>query len=98
MMDLALPNAAIEMSPNGTILWRYTLLDRNDYPARDADRLPNGNTLITAADRILEVTPDKEIVWELRLKDVIFTDRQDSQTRGFYKAERVSDDGVISGG
>ncbi len=97
MMDLPLPNAAIEMAPNGTIVWRYTLLDRNEYPARDADRLPNGNTLITAADRILEVTPDKEVVWQLRLKDVIFTDRQSAQTRGFYKAERVSD-GLISGG
>jgi Arylsulfotransferase (ASST) len=90
MMDLALPNAAIEMAPNGTILWRYTLLDRNEYPARDADRLPNGNILITAADRILEVTPDKEVVWQLRLKGVTFTDRVSAQTQGFYKAERVS--------
>ena len=97
MMDLPLPNAAIEMAPNGTIVWRYTLLERNEYPARDADRLPNGNVLITAADRILEVTPDKEVVWQLRLKDVVFTDRQSAQTRGFYKAERVSD-GLGSGG
>jgi len=89
MMDLPLPNAAIEMAPNGTIIWRYTLQDRNEYPARDADRLPNGNVLITAADRILEVTPDKEVVWQLRLKDVVFTDRVSAQTRGFYKAERV---------
>jgi hypothetical protein len=89
MMDLPLPNAAIEMAPNGTIVWRYPLLERSEYPARDADRLPNGNTLITAADRILEVTPDKEVVWQLRLKDVVFTDRQSAQTRGFYKAERM---------
>ncbi|QGN07567.1 hypothetical protein Hrd1104_09785 [Halorhabdus sp. CBA1104] len=33
---------------------------------RDADRLPNGNTLIvdTYGQRVLEVTPDHEIVWE----------------------------------
>jgi hypothetical protein len=97
MMDLALPNAAIEMAPNGTILWRFPFPDRRTWPVRDVDRLPNGNTLITAADRILEVTPDKEIVWRLRLKDVVFTDRQSAQSRGFYKAERVSD-GIISGG
>jgi hypothetical protein len=97
MMDLPLPNAAILMAPNGTILWRYPLLDRITWPARDADRLPNGNTLITAADRILEVTPDKEVVWVLRLKDVTFTDRVSAQTQGFYKAERVSD-GLTSGG
>ena len=31
-----------------------------------AERLPNGNTLITESDngRAFEVTPDKEIVWE----------------------------------
>jgi hypothetical protein len=33
---------------------------------RDADRLPNGNTLIvdSKGDRVLEVTPDGSIVWE----------------------------------
>ncbi|HHX77017.1 MAG TPA: hypothetical protein GX697_01515, partial [Firmicutes bacterium] len=31
-----------------------------------ADRLPNGNTLITETirGRVIEVTPDREIVWE----------------------------------
>jgi hypothetical protein len=34
---------------------------------RDADRLPNGNTLIAdrRAHRIVEVTPDGEVVWEV---------------------------------
>jgi outer membrane protein assembly factor BamB len=33
---------------------------------RDADRLPNGNTLIvdSGGQRVLEVTPDGEVVWE----------------------------------
>jgi hypothetical protein len=33
---------------------------------RDADRLPNGNTLVTDSwnHRVLEVTPDGEVVWE----------------------------------
>ena len=37
---------------------------RFDWP-RDADRLPNGNTLITDSrnNRIVEVTPDGETVW-----------------------------------
>lgn len=36
---------------------------------RDADRLPNGNTLIVASaeQRVLEVTPDREVVWERRV-------------------------------
>ena len=35
-----------------------------DWP-RDADRLPNGNTLITDSrnGRIIEVTPSGEVVW-----------------------------------
>jgi len=34
---------------------------------RDADRLPDGNTLVTDTvnDRVLEVRPDGEVVWEL---------------------------------
>jgi hypothetical protein len=33
---------------------------------RDADRLPNGNTLVTDSlnHRVIEVTPDGEVVWE----------------------------------
>jgi uncharacterized protein (TIGR03382 family) len=34
---------------------------------RDADRLPNGNTLVSdrRGDRVLEVTPEGEVVWEV---------------------------------
>lgn len=34
---------------------------------RDADRLPSGNTLVSdrRGDRLLEVTPDGEVVWEV---------------------------------
>jgi hypothetical protein len=37
-----------------------------DWP-RDADRLPNGNTLVTdsANHRVVEVTPDGRVVWEV---------------------------------
>ena len=45
---------------------------------RDADRLPNGNTLVTDSngDRVLEVGPDGDVVW--------------SATIGFpYEAERI---------
>jgi hypothetical protein len=97
MADLALPNAAVEMAPNGTVLWRFPFPEPGTWPVRDVDRLPNGNTLITAADRILEVTPGKEVVWQLRLANTTFTDRQSAESQGFYKAERVSG-GVITGG
>jgi hypothetical protein len=50
---------------NGTWERTWTYTDGLHWP-RDADRLPNGNTLIvdTYGQRIIEVTPDREIVWE----------------------------------
>ena len=91
------PQAAVEMAPNGTVLWQLNFPDQKSWPLRDADRLPNGNTLITGVDRIVEVTPEKELVWRLMLKGVVFATPQETAGRGFYKAERVSD-GRISGG
>jgi hypothetical protein len=54
---------------------------------RDADRLPNGNTLITDSlnHRVVEVTPAGEIVWEARTP------------WGPYDAERVAHGGGSSG-
>jgi hypothetical protein len=53
---------------NGTCDWTQVWAVGNgqfDWP-RDADRLPNGNTLVvdTQNHRIVEVTPDGDIVWE----------------------------------
>jgi hypothetical protein len=47
---------------------------------RDADRLPNGNTLIvdSGGDRVLEVSPDREVVWSYRTR------------RNPYDVERLS--------
>lgn len=65
------------------IVWEYREKpDFYTYAMGDADRLPNGNTLITDAvnGRIVEVTPDKEKVWEYRLN---------TPMNWIYKAERV---------
>jgi hypothetical protein len=61
---------AVEMNPKtGEIEWEY----RDDPPGDlfsfvcgSAQRLPNGNTIMceTCMGRFLEVTPDKELVWE----------------------------------
>jgi hypothetical protein len=58
----------------------------------DADRQPNGNTLITAgspnengdAVRIFEVTPDGTLAWELWMEP-----EDPEQSYGFYMAERI---------
>ncbi|WP_152043338.1 aryl-sulfate sulfotransferase [Salinigranum salinum] len=56
--------------------WTLTGLD---WP-RDADRLPNGNTLVTDSlnHRVIEVTPRGDVVWEYVV------------TWGPYEAERVA--------
>ncbi|WP_254279322.1 arylsulfotransferase family protein [Haloarcula marina] len=53
--------------------WERTwLYDRGLAWPRDADRLPNGNTLIvdTRNQRALEVTPDGDVVWEVRIPEM----------------------------
>lgn len=44
----------------------WTLTGNLNWP-RDADRLPNGNTLVTDTmnHRVIEVTPAGEVVWEM---------------------------------
>lgn len=55
--------------------WKLTWGYRGDllWP-RDADRLPNGNTLIgdTLNDRAIEVTPDRKIVWEYHVERSVY--------------------------
>ncbi|PIZ91827.1 hypothetical protein COX85_01880 [Candidatus Micrarchaeota archaeon CG_4_10_14_0_2_um_filter_55_9] len=79
---------ALELTLEGEIVWRFDVLDREAGPLRDANKLPNGNVLIIGSDRIIEVTPGKEIVWMLRLKTEL--DKQSAPALGFYKAERLA--------
>jgi Arylsulfotransferase (ASST) len=61
---------ALEFNPTSMeIVWQY--IGTKESPLESdirsyTQRLPNGNTLITESNpgRILEVTPDREIVWE----------------------------------
>jgi LPXTG-motif cell wall-anchored protein len=57
-------NLVIEVDPAGKIVWSYGGDGELDWP-RDADRLPNGNTLITDSrhHRVLEVDTAGEEVW-----------------------------------
>jgi len=81
---------AIELNPNtGNIVWQSFRFWRRDFPVRDADRLPNGNTLITTSSRLVEVTKEGEIVWELRV-EVTETQPGERPMHGFYKAERIA--------
>ncbi|ESP89270.1 aryl-sulfate sulfotransferase [Candidatus Halobonum tyrrellensis] len=69
-----------------TEVWEVGVGGGLSWP-RDADRLPNGNTLITDSlnHRVIEVTPRGEIVWEYYA------------TWGPYEAERVAHGGGSNG-
>ena len=57
----------IEYRKNGSE-WEQVWAYRGDLTwPREADRLPNGNTLVVDSNgqRVLEVTPGREVVWEL---------------------------------
>lgn len=88
----ALPNTqtlrAIEIDSNsGAVVWQFNW--EGDAGARDANRLPNGNTLVVGLTKIVEVTNEGEIVWQLSLTADI---GQDKRLQGFYKADRISPD------
>jgi len=73
----------------GNALWEY---QRDTLRVcRDGDRLPNGNVLVVGVmgdlneSVIFEVTPDQEIVWQLRL----YQTPVNQQPGYFYKAQRI---------
>jgi hypothetical protein len=83
------PHSAVEIDPEtSTIVWEYLIPGQENRPVRDANRLPNGNTLITGATEIAEVTPEGDVVWRLGLQGVSFS-LQEAAGLGFYKAERI---------
>ena len=88
------PQGVIELNPSENVVWQFMIPLRKSWPVRDANRLPNGNTLITESDRIVEVTNDRQVVWQFRLTTSSFSNKTDPanspQSRGFYKAVRIS--------
>ncbi len=76
--------------PNKPI-WIYTAenpIDIFSETLSNAQRLPNGNTLICSANQglILEVTQEKEVVWEYQYQNII----PDQKTNTIGRAERFS--------
>ena len=84
------PHRAVEFDPKtGKIVWQSAGFEKDATPVRDANRLPNGNTLITGSTKIVEVTAEGKIVWQFTLKGITLVG-QDAASRGFYKADRIS--------
>jgi predicted Rdx family selenoprotein len=76
------------------IVWSWT------HPAgrkelrtnREANRLPNGNTLGSASNKLIEIAPDGTIVWQM------ITSGGDGNHRKFHKAIRIGTNGQVYGG
>jgi len=84
-----IPEKAVEIDQNENIVWEFEISNQKQWPVRDANRLQNGNTLITTTTKIIEVSEDKEIVWVLAIEDVSTFTKKTSAQLGFYKAERI---------
>jgi hypothetical protein len=85
------PQRAVEIDlKTGKVVWQSPVFERDAIPVRDADRLPNGNTLVTGSTKIVEFTSGGEVVWQLRIRNVQFRNQRDWAGLGFYKAERIT--------
>ena len=84
-----------EQKKTSRIAWQYDGAPQQTWQTLywgDADRLSNGNTLITAGtwsrttpSRIFEVTPDHRRVWEIKLPTV----KKSGNTVGAYNSQRL---------
>lgn len=87
------PQRAIEIdSATGEVVWQFPM-PFDTWPVRDANRLPNGNTLITGSTAIVEVTPQGRMVWRLRITRTFppgQAGRKEATMVGFFKAERIN--------
>lgn len=81
------PQVIKEYSRSGEIVWSYTPDQAQVDTVRYNHRLANGNTIFAERTKIIEISPSKEIVWQLRLKDIGRTRRD--RNAWFYKAERI---------
>ena len=89
-------STVMEMNPStNEIIWRYE--DRAGFFSAyrsGVQRLANGNTLIAESDagRILEVTSDKEVVWDYH--SPFLGQGSGAQGRHIYRATRYTDEEV----
>jgi hypothetical protein len=80
------------------IVWEYREKRESDFFSprmSNAQRLPNGNTLICEADfgRLFEVTTGRELVWEY--VDPYFAGPSNAQNNRVFRAYRYSAEEIV---
>lgn len=84
LVALRNPHRFVELDrERKSIVWQWEHPDGHEalQTNREANRLPNGNTLVSSQDRLYEVTRDGEIVWQLNAP------RQGDNRRKFHKGD-----------
>lgn len=79
------PQLIKEYDRSGKIVWQHK--PKGYKTIRYNHKLPNGNIIFAERRNIVEITPDGEVVWRLRLKGVSKSKKDKSSW--FYKAERI---------
>jgi len=95
LLALRRPNRFVEFDlTTEEIVWSWSHPggDRELELNREANRLPNGNTLGSAGNKLIEVAPDGTIVWQM------IAPAGDRNPRKFHKAIRRGSDGKAYGG
>jgi len=72
--------------------WAHPGGDRELRTNREANRLPNGNTLGSAGNKLVEIAPDGAIVWQMMAPS------GGRKHRKFHKAIRIDANGKSFGG
>jgi hypothetical protein len=88
LVALREPNRFVEIDrETETVVWSWTHPEGPQvlHLNREVNRLPNGNTLVSAEDRLIEIAPDGAMVWQMHAP-------AGSQPRKFHKAIRIAAD------
>lgn len=72
---------------SGKLLWEWW--GDTSERIRDVDRLQNGNVLIQDNNKLIEVTPNKEVVWILKAKGLAWSKDDIRAGKALYKAQRL---------
>ena len=95
LVALRRPNRFVEFDlETQEIIWSWSHPggDRELRTNREANRLPNGNTLGSAGNKLIEIAPDGTIVWQM------IAPPGGQNFRKFHKAIRIGADGKAYGG
>ena len=95
LVALRKPNRFIEFNPETQeVIWSWEHPDGRGHlrTNREANRLPNGNTLGSAGDKFVEIAPDGTLVWQM------LAPSGSKNHRKFHKAIRIGVDGKAYGG